>query len=341
MIIPLVRNGSSEVLPAVRNRYEAFDILRVLAICYIIMIRHIDDYASEMFLCQLVKDLTYVSLGVLVYISGYLLAINNMSFSSTTDVKDFFIKRVLRIYPLYALALFIFYLLSIINFHQLYSGLLLINLFNAEHILTLWYVSMIMIFYISFMVLNYEYNSLKFLFISAFVFFILIFEKITIKVIDNSLLLYFPSFICGILVAKYYNCLKLNNIKSIFILLIFFMVLYLKDLAPSKLSIMFIYILILSFSVPAMFLLSKLKINITVSKIVINVSYASFCMYLAHRIIFKIALLIYKPETDINTLAYLYLIAMPIIYIVCFHVQKFYDKFLETITLVSKQRSLS
>ena len=144
-----------------------------MAICYIVMVRHIDDYASEMFQCQLVVNLTYVSLGIFVYISGYLLASNNASFNSITDIKGFLINRVLRIYPLYALALMIFYFLSMINYHQLYSGLLLYNLFNGEYILTLWYISMIILFYIIYIVLNYKSKGLRMWFISLFIFLLL------------------------------------------------------------------------------------------------------------------------------------------------------------------------
>ena len=68
-----------------RDRFIEIDILRVIAICYVIMVCHIDDYASNMFECQLVRSLTYVSLGIFVYISGYLLATNTAIFNSITD----------------------------------------------------------------------------------------------------------------------------------------------------------------------------------------------------------------------------------------------------------------
>ena len=309
-----------------RDRCIATDILRVIAICFVIMVRHIDDYASEMFQCRLVMDLTVISLGILVYISGYLLATTNHSFNSITDIKNFIIKRILRIYPLYALALLIFYFLSIINGQKLISGLLLNNLYIGEYILTLWFIPMIMVYYLMFVLLNYNYNLKNFLSISIFIFLLLLIERLLFRSFDSVLILYFPSFICGILSARYSNYLNLSTNKSIIFLTIFLIVLFLKDLAPSKLGIMLSTIMIISFSLLAMFLLSKVKINTKVTKFIINVSYASFCMYLIHRIIFKIALLIYQPRTDIITLMYLYLVAIPIILIVSFYTQKLYDK---------------
>jgi peptidoglycan/LPS O-acetylase OafA/YrhL len=217
----------------------------------------------------------------------------------------------------------------------------LYNLYVGEYILTLWFISMIMIFYLVFVLLNYNYNLKKFLSISIFIFFSLLIERIIFKKFDSVLILYFPSFIFGILAAKYSNYLKLTTHKSIFLLIIFLIVLFLNDLAPSKLSLMLRTIMIISFSLPSMFLLRKVKINTRVNKIIINLSYTSFCMYLTHRIIFTITLLIYKPETDINTLIYLYLVAIPIIYIVSFYTQKFYDKLLKYETLVSKRDLIS
>ncbi len=311
---------------ALKDRFIEFDILRIITICYIIMVRHIDDYASEMYQCQLVLDLTHISLGILVYISGYLLAIMGDTFSSISDIKSFLVKRALRIYPLYALALLVFYMLSIINHHQLLSGLLLYNLFTGEHILTLWYISMIMIYYILFIVINYKSNSLRLWVLAAFIFFLLGIEKITVNKFDGTLILYFPSFICGIVSARYSKYIQLTVKKCIFMLIIFLIVIYFRGLTPSKMGFMIVNIMIISFALPCIFLVSKIKISATMTKFIVNLSYASFCMYLIHRIVFEMALIVYKPRTDGITLLYLYLVAIPIIVILSFYIQKSYDK---------------
>lgn len=90
-----------------------------------------------------------------------------------------------------------------------------------------------------------------------------------------------------------------------------------------------------------MFLLSNVKINTKVTKFIMNLSYASYCIYLTHRIIFKVAVDIYKPEMDIITLLYLYFVAIPIIYIVSIYTQMFYDKSLKYGTLLSQRYSIS
>ena len=310
-----------------KDHFIAIDILRVLTILFVIMVRHIDDYASDMFQCQFVSDVTVISLGVLVYISGYLLVTTNQSLNSITDIKVFIIKKILRIYPLYALALLIFYFLSIINEYKLISGLLLYNIYIGEYILTLWFIPMIMAFYLIFVLLDYNYNLRKFLSITFLIFLLLLTERIIFRKFESVLIVYFPAFIFGILAARYSNYLKLITKKSIFFLLIiFFMILFLKDLAPAKLGLMFSTLMIISFSLSSMFFLNKIKINKQITKFVNNLSYASFCMYLIHRAIFSISLLIWKPSSNILTLVYLYMVSIPVIYYLSFAMQKYYDK---------------
>lgn len=315
-----------------KDHFIAIDILRVLTILFVIMVRHIDDYASDMFQCQLVSDVTVISLGVLVYISGYLLVTTNPSLNSITDIKAFIIKKILRIYPLYALALLIFYFLSIINEYKLISGLLLYNIYIGEYILTLWFIPMIMAFYLVFALLDYNYNLRKFLSITFLFFLLLLTERIIFRKFESVLIVYFPAFIFGILAARYSDYLKLTTIKSIFFLMISLMILFLKDLAPAKLGIMFSTLMIISFSLSSMFFLNKIKINIQITKFVINLSYASFCMYLIHRAIFSISLLIWKPSSNILTLVYLYIVSIPVIYYLSFAMQKYYDKLIRYAT---------
>lgn len=301
------------------------------------MVRHIDDYASDMFQCELVSDLTYIALGILVFISGYSLAISSNILNSMSDIKSFFIKRIFRIYPLYSVALLIFYLFSIVNVTQLYSGLLLYNLFTGERILTLWYISMIMLFYIVFIAINYKASIMRFWLISMFIFILLMIEKIIVNKVDGTIILYYPSFICGILAAKYASYVKTNMTKSIFLYGIFLIMLILKPFAPSKLNIIIVTIMIISFMLSSFFMFSRIKLHNITTKIIINLSYASFCMYLFHRIIFKASLFIYKPIMGINTLLYLYLIAIPIIYFASFYIQNYYDKSLKYCIMGSKR----
>jgi peptidoglycan/LPS O-acetylase OafA/YrhL len=72
------------------NRINSFDFLRALAISYIVIIRHMDDYASNSFGGIVNTILTYIFLGIFVYLSGYLLTskysvLNNIDFSFFTS----------------------------------------------------------------------------------------------------------------------------------------------------------------------------------------------------------------------------------------------------------------
>jgi peptidoglycan/LPS O-acetylase OafA/YrhL len=292
------------------------------------MVRHIDDYASEMFQCPLVIDLTVISLGILVYISGYLLTVTDTSFNSFTDIKRFLIKRILRIYPLYALALLIFYFLSIINGKKFISGLLMYNLYAGEYILTLWFIPMIMAFYLVYVLVNYKYNVINFLSIAILIFVLLIIERLVFRQFDSVLILYFPSFIIGILSGKYPTYIKISADKAYFMLGIITILLLLSTngMLWDKLSILVYNVMISIIAFISMNYLDKKRINKNIMTQIKRISYASFCMYLIHRAIFSISLSVYKPSSDILTLVYLYVVAIPLICILSFYLQKYYDQ---------------
>jgi peptidoglycan/LPS O-acetylase OafA/YrhL len=62
------------------------------------------------------------------------------------------------------------------------------------------------------------------------------------------------------------------------------------------------------------------------SKIIQALSYASFCMYLFHRVIYWALLKFYTPETNIMIVVYLACVGIPSICLVSIGLQKGYDK---------------
>lgn len=55
-------------------------------------------------------------------------------------------------------------------------------------------------------------------------------------------------------------------------------------------------------------------------------SFGSMCAYLFHREIYWLFLKIYSPENDWGIVAYLFFIALPIVFIVSYWIQKLYDQ---------------
>jgi peptidoglycan/LPS O-acetylase OafA/YrhL len=90
-----------------RPRILHLDFLRGFAILYIVGVHHLDDYAGNVYHSQWDVAATKAFLGMFVFISGYLLSMNN-PINGKGDLLNFAFKRFLRIYPLYALSLILF-----------------------------------------------------------------------------------------------------------------------------------------------------------------------------------------------------------------------------------------
>jgi len=54
-------------------------------------------------------------------------------------------------------------------------------------------------------------------------------------------------------------------------------------------------------------------------------AYASFTMYLLHRIIYHVLLKLYTPFTDVAVVCYLIVVGVPLLFLVSYFVQKQYD----------------
>jgi hypothetical protein len=77
---------------------------------------------------------------------------------------------------------------------------------------------------------------------------------------------------------------------------------------------------------PLLIVMGKLVSPIVNKTLYLNIAYASYCMYLFHRVIFHLVTNIYSPGNDIYMLIFLILVAVPIIYVTSFYLQKYYDR---------------
>ncbi|MGA1863756.1 MAG: acyltransferase family protein [bacterium] len=304
-----------------------FDFLRALAICYIIGVRHLDDYASQFFLSKLDTTLAYIFLGLFVYISGFLLLKNNSYLiDSKQKIWVFFKKRFFRIYPLYIFALLLFLVNHFMDFRSFIYHIFLLNLFLNKSVLTLWFISLICFYYFLFPIFVYKYNKLKIVLLSLFICLGLFIINLISGLIDIRLIIYLPLFIFGIITAKNNEVLdilkKKINIFIFFIVCIFSACLYFYN---NNFQYLFIMIFMLSSVPPLLFLGEEFIKKVKYYKIIINLSYASYCMYLFHRVVFYLLLKIYHPKTDIFILVYLGFIGLPLIYLLAKKAQSAYD----------------
>jgi len=306
------------------QRVLYLDFLRGLAILYIIGIRHLDDYAGGIYYSKLDDIITYIFLGLFVFISGYLLSIKN-SIKNKADFLNFFVKRFLRIYPLYVLALFLFMICSLTSVKPMLLNMFFLNVLFGNSILTLWFVSIICVFYFLYPIIIYNYSILKtsaiFIVFSVFVFFM----NNMFGLFDIRLLIYFPLFLLGVIISKYNLLLKYIFERHIVIcsILLFVVTLWLYfEIAGFKK--LFLTLLMIS-SLPSLLLIGKYFSSIINESIYAKIAYASYCMYLFHRVIFFLMTKIYSPKENIHMAVYLTTLGVPIIFGASFYIQRYYD----------------
>ena len=78
-------------------------------------------------------------------------------------------------------------------------------------------------------------------------------------------------------------------------------------------------------SVAPLLLLSDWSVPLFRQQIVERISYASYCMYLLHRVVFYVMLEVYQPPDDGLTVAYLGLLGVPVLYVASRRLQLLYD----------------
>lgn len=208
------------------SRFIELDFLRVLAIGYIV-IHHVDDYASNLFCSKPDIIITYISLGILVYISGFLLSTHYPSVSNSKELALFIKKRIFRIYPLYLVALLLFFASSVTSVDVktwMLNALPVVNMlfspFVVSPILTLWFVSLIFFYYLLFAVCIYRHDLLRTVIFFCTIFVVLTGTNLSVGVVDKRLIIYLPLFLLGIIVARCQAVSELSKNKALIFILI-------------------------------------------------------------------------------------------------------------------------
>lgn len=310
-----------------KAKIDSLDFLRALAIVYIVGILHINDYIDEYLIFAGQGVVTETFLSIFVFISGYLLAINNSVISNKAGMIFFAKKRFFRLYPLYFFALLLFWLCSFMSVKSLIVQALLLNMLIGKSIPTLWFISLICFYYLlfPFMMLNYSLKRTLLMIATAIPAMLLL--HITTGLIDIRLIVYLPSFVFGVIAGKHNLLDKFQHFNTIVLatlsIFILFSCLYLEF--PDSQWRNFNQVLFMLAGIPASIWLAG-KLAIHSSKYLYrNLAYASFCMYLFHRVIYFMLTNIYHTPSQPLMFAYLFFGGVPLIYIVSFLVQKKYD----------------
>jgi len=214
-----------------RKRLLELDAVRAVAILMIVA-SHLSYYFhSNLFGWNNVLGtyLVLFGLGTFFFLSGFVLGYNNRKFNAWSDVASFFKKRLLRIYPLYlvalALAVGAFILLPSQSHFSLSSSQVLIYALGLQGLLApryvpdfymFWFVGVILLCYLIYpLMMRYgSNNKVRLLLISAAIFALFLAMRLSFGIVDTRFFLYYFIFVSGIAASTFHTKLLLDKRRT-------------------------------------------------------------------------------------------------------------------------------
>jgi len=198
--------------------FPEVDILKTTAILLIVY-SHMDNYVSIYALIRLIDwYAAFIGLSIFFFVSGFLLSRTDPVINSIKDIKKFYIKKFIRIYPLYwaALASLVIFF-GVLKINQLNEipynfdlSNLLIHFFGLQGIFPnnniespVWFVGVILIFYFLYPIIVFvSKNSFKTFMVSSLILISLLIFHFFFGLFDINTLTYFPIFISGLYINQ-------------------------------------------------------------------------------------------------------------------------------------------
>ena len=298
------------------ERLIVFDFIRLIAILLVV-------FSHTLRVGDLPFDVTLlgkIGNAVFFFISGYLIYLNNSNIKLKSDICYFYKKRLLRIYPLYILAIVCGLLLSIfLNGHVAQSSFeIIVSILGLQMVfypvlvhdpILFWFIGMIVIFYIIYPIVMYlsSGNIKKYIIYSSLFIGLMIPIKVFTGFIGGGVFEYYFVFVAGVIVAwtklfssprvRVINIISLTVfISSSLITLIFQPSIGELEHVPLTLSIVIqvglVMLLRFIHGISTVFVLHMIYSSISpgkwINKLIINGAFASYAVYLFHGDIFRI-----------------------------------------------------
>lgn len=283
-----------------KDRILSIDIARVLCTIWIVGFWHFHGSWNGNF--DFIRNsgiryevLTESVLACFTFISGYCL--RKYKFCSLEDIKSFYKQRLLRFYVLFFVAC-----LLMTIFQTIGQGSLLVQLkillttslgissFVPPTMSTLWYLSMLMMFYVltPLFLFNYKLKIVRVL--NSILFFVITFIIIKITDGDIRFLLYFPFYIIGLYSSEILYKI-ICSVKLGIISLILFIVALIQNFVTLSSVVEFISI---SWGVMSILFASSIieaivkGKNVIVNFLITYCSYSTMSVYLFHRFMYPL-----------------------------------------------------
>ncbi len=300
--------------------------LRALSMLYIVGYWHLFDYSSAEFghSSAIIFHFTNVVLALFVFVSGFLIGGRR---HEPMTVWGFYKKRLLRIYPLYVLALGLFYVYGINDAWVSVKALFGVSMFYQPAPLTLWFITMLLVFYLlAPLLLALVKNTVLFIAVTSTIFCATLLFKVVGDTLDPRILLYFPGFCLGIFCAYHGLANKFMNVKLAVIGLVAGIGFMTFDLRVETLNILkgipvYVFGCYLIF-----YMVIKREEQLVPYRWISFLSYSSFAMYLFHRLVYTTLIDTYFPEHPWWQIAYLMTVGVALAALVSWTMQKAYDR---------------
>ena len=313
------------------NRIIGFDIAQAVSIIWVVLY-HSLDYSHLWYQHSAVKTLTYASLAIFTFLSAFLLG-SRYNFEGKDSIKIFYKKRFIRFYPLFVISSI---LLCLIGFNSRFNtakGLFGLSPFWAPHPRTMWYCAMLISLYL------FTPFWSKGGFWKQFVKFVLTMFVIggihaAFHCVEPRTFFYFPFYFAGIIIAQYgYNqfmtLLKSKTNAIVFMML--FLTIWVGQIVTNNAllkwgnSIFGMYALLSLY----VFLGEQLKGREHLVSAVSLLSYASLCIYLFHREVDEVLLMICQPNNPYLMFCYVGVLGLVITILLSYYIQKRYDAIID------------
>jgi len=309
------------------KKLNSIEYLRAFSMLYIVGYWHLFNYTDAFpdYRNSYTSKLTLIVLGLFVFISGFLLGCKAEKSSS---LLNFYKKRLARIYPLYVLAVILFYLLGINDGLTSFKSMFFISMYYGPSPRTLWFVTMLMLFYLATpLFLKLLAKPLNYLMFVIALFAVTFALGITFKTVDYRILLYLPCFCVGIYSSHYGFKTRVVNFKSALLLFCVYLILSFFDEVDSWIFNHLIKAIpmILSCSYLIFLIIYLNEDRFKSLKIISMLSYSSYAMYLFHRPIYKTLKALYFPESAQFQVLYLITIGLVMVFFISWGLQKLYD----------------
>jgi peptidoglycan/LPS O-acetylase OafA/YrhL len=308
------------------QRHAFVDLLRCLSVLYIVGFWHLLEYTSVWpgYYSPLTARVTVIVLGLFVFLSGWLLGQGTIE-PCVEGFERFYLKRLLRIYPLYLGAIGLFALCHLGDTTSLLKAALLLSMFSGPTPPTLWFITMVIVFYgAAPFLIHAATREPRFWELAASLFGALVLLSSLSTAVDPRLVMYFPAFVCGIYFARFELRRPQVLLASAWIGCFFSIVLSYSTAHDPEHTF---------WSVPlaclgplSIFLVAwRYKGHIPNSRWLTALGYVSFVMFLIHRPVYVTIKSFYFPSTGLGQLLYLTSVCLPVAMLVSWIIQSTYD----------------